>query len=284
MNKVLNQKHYEAQESRVAVDFITDHGQYHAVQWQSTLEMIYLLNGNAQIVLDGEAVSLVQGEFIVIDSNRFFEFQCKESFMQICVHVDKEFLSMRAGQPEDERQISRMYLCKREDLTQEQLTPYLETCELFKQLVPLYINEPSGYRLKSESIILDILYLLVQHFSVPLYEEDLVETSQDQLRIRQILEYVESHYAEPLSLAQIAGEFGLSREYFSRLFHKKLGLTLSQHLNRVRIAHFYHDLITEDAPVMELLEKHGLTNYKLFSRTFKEIYGYTPREIRRRFT
>ena len=243
--------------------------------------MIYLLNGNAQIVLDGEAVSLVQGDFIVIDSNRVFELRCKESFMQICVHVDKNFLAMRAGQPEDERQISRMYLCMREELTQEQVTPYLETCELFKQLVPLYIHEPEGYRLKTESIILDILYRLVQYFSIPLYAEDIIEPGQDQQRIQQILEYIENHYTEALSLSQIAGEFGLSREYFSRLFHKKLGLTFSQHMNRVRIAHFYHDLVTEDAPVMELLEKHGLTNYKLFSRMFKEIYGYTPREIRR---
>ena len=281
MNHVRHEKHYEAQDARVTVNYLTDHGQYHAAHWQKELEMIYLLNGNARIILDGEAVSLVQGEFIVIDSNRVFELSCKESFMQISVHVDKEFLAMRAGQPDEQRQISRMYRCMREDLTQEQLAPYLETCELFKQLVPLYINEPPGYRLKSESIILDILYRLVQHFSIPLYPEDIIEPGQDQQRIQQILEYIDAHYAQPLSLSQIAGEFGLSREYFSRLFHKQLGLTFSQHMNRVRISHFYHDLVTDDAPVMELLERHGLTNYKLFSKMFKEIYGYTPREIRK---
>ena len=35
-------------------------------------------------------------------------------------------------------------------------------------------------------------------------------------------------------------------------------------------------------PVLEVLDKHGFTNYKLFSRMFKEVYGDTPREIRRR--
>ena len=79
----------------------------------------------------------------------------------------------------------------------------------------------------------------------------------------------------------IASEFGLSREYFSRLFHRSLGITFSQHINRVRIAHFYHDLVTGDAPIMELLENNGLTDYRLFSRMFREIYGQTPKELRK---
>ena len=153
---------------------------------------------------------------------------------------------------------------------------------MFKQLVPLYISEPAGYRLKTESIVLDILYRIVQFFSVPLYENDLVELTPDQMRVQQILDYIEQHYAEEMPLASIADEFGLSREYFSRLFHRSLGMTFSDHLSRVRIAHFYHDLSQTDEPVMMLLEKHGITNYKHFLRKFKEIYGRTPREIRRR--
>ena len=280
MNRIRREKHYEAQDTKVVVDYITDRGQYHAAHWQNELEIIYLLNGNAQIILDGQAVHLVQGEFIVIDSNRIFDFQCRESFMQISVHVEKEFLATKiAG--EDPANGVRKYYCFREDLTAEQLDPYLETCDLFKQLVSLYINEPAGYRLKSESIILDILSHLVRYFSRPASGLDTPVQSQDQDRIRQILSYVEEHYSEPFSLGEISSAFGLSREYFSRLFHQKLGITLSEHITRVRIAHFYHDLISGDEPVMQLLEKHGLTNYKQFNRLFREIYGCTPRQLRK---
>ena len=281
MNPLRYEKHYEAQDARITVDFVTDFGQYHAARWQDELEMIYILNGTAKIFLDGEAITVVQGDFVVIDSNHIFDIQCRESFMQIRVHVDKEFLAARAGFPEEEGQISRAYLCRREELAEGQLEPFLQICDLFKELVPLYVNEPAGYRLKTESIVLDILYGLVQHFSHPLYESDITEPGKDQERIRRILEYIEAHYTEPISLSEIAGEFGLSREYFSRLFRQTLGITLSEHINRVRISHFYHDLVSEDTPVMLLLEKNGLTNYKLFIRTFKEIYGYSPRMIRK---
>lgn len=270
------EKHYEAQDARITVDFVTDHGQYHASHWQKELEMIYFLNGNANIILDGNSISLVQGDFIVIDSNHVFELQCKENFMQIRVHVDKEFLAMRAGHTEP-----HMYLCVREILEKDQLGPYLEICDLFKELVPLYVNEPTGYRLKTESIVLEILYCLVQHFSIPTSPWEQVGLEPEQSRIQKILSYIEEHYTESISLEKIATEFGLSREYFSRLFHKTLGITFSQHVNRVRIAHFYHDLVTGDAPIMELLDRNGLTDYKLFSRMFREIYGHTPTEIRK---
>lgn len=32
---------------------------------------------------------------------------------------------------------------------------------------------------------------------------------------------------------------------------------------------------------MELAEQHGFTDYKMFNRIFREIYGCTPREVRR---
>ena len=270
------EKHYEAQDARIRVDFITDHGQYHAAHWLKDLEMIYLLNGNARIVLDGQNISLVQGDFIVIDSSHIFELQCKEYFMQVRVHVDKEFLAVRSGST-----IPRIYRCIREDLEADQLEPYLKVCDLFKELVPLYVNEPAGYRLKTESIVLEILYHLVQYFSMETTVGEMAEPQPEQNRIQRILHYIEENYSEPISLEKISSEFGLSREYFSRLFHKSLGGTFSQHVNRVRIAHFYHDLVTGDEPIMELLGKHGLTDYKLFSRMFREIYGHTPKEIRK---
>ena len=281
MNSRRKEKHYEAQGARLKVDFITDHGQYHAAHWHNELELIYLLNGNARIVLDGQSIQLVQGEFIVIDSGKIFELQCKESFMQIQIHIDKEFLAARTGNLSGGEVLNRRYACQRADLRHDQLGPFLETCELFRQLVPLYINEPDGYRLKTESIVLDILYHLVQDFSEQVPGSNLPDISQDQKRIRNILEYIEDHYRESVSLKDISGEFGLSREYFSRLFHRNIGISFSEHLIRVRIAHFYHDLVTTDDPVMELLEKNGLTNYKQFSKIFKEIYGYTPRELRK---
>ena len=275
-------KQFLAQNELISVEFLTDRGSYHAAQFSKRLEMIYLLSGNAGLILDGTEMKLIQGEFVVVDARRICEFQCKESFMQIRISVDRSFLAEKLRANAGAKPSARMYVCSREDLTREQIPVFLKMCDLFKELVPLYINEPEGYRLRTESIVLELLYLLAGHFSIPLVKEDLPEGEAEPLRIQEILAYIEAHYAEPLTLETVSAEFGLSREYFSRLFHKSVGITFLQHLNRVRIAHLYDDLIHTDEGIMNLCERHGLTNYKLFSRLFKEIYGCTPREIRRR--
>ncbi len=273
-------KHYELQEEKISIDFITDRGEYHSAHWQHDLEMIYLLNGSALLSIDGESQTLVQGEFVVIDSNRIYELSCKDSFMEIRIRVNREYLEMNAGHLAGGQGAYR-YSCRRDELNEEKLGPYLKMCELFKSLTPLYITEPTGYRLMSESIILEILFHLVRHFAVPVREDENDERWKDQDRIHKILDYIEAHYAEPLSLNDVAGEFGLSREYFSRLFHKRIGIPFSQHLIRTRIAHFHNELVSTDKPVMELLDSCGITNYRQFSKLFKETYGCSPRELRR---
>ena len=273
-------KHYELQEEKISIDFITDRGEYHSAHWQHDLEMIYLLNGSALLSIDGESQTLVQGEFVVIDSNRIYELSCKDSFMEIRIRVNREYLEMNAGHLAGGQGAYR-YSCRRDELNEEKLGPYLKMCELFKSLTPLYITEPTGYRLMSESIILEILFHLVRHFAVPVREDENDERWKDQDRIHKILDYIEAHYAEPLSLTDVAGEFGLSREYFSRLFHKRIGIPFSQHLIRTRIAHFHNELVSTDKPVMELLDSCGISNYRQFSKLFKETYGCSPRELRR---
>ena len=218
-------KQFLAQNELISVEFLTDRGSYHAAQFSKRLEMIYLLSGNAGLILDGTEMKLIQGEFVVVDARRICEFQCKESFMQIRISVDRSFLAEKLRANAGAKPSARMYVCSREDLTREQLPVFLKMCDLFKELVPLYINEPEGYRLRTESIVLELLYLLAGHFSIPLVKEDLPEGEAEPLRIQEILAYIEAHYAEPLTLETVSAEFGLSREYFSRLFKEIYGCT-----------------------------------------------------------
>ena len=46
--------------------------------------------------------------------------------------------------------------------------------------------------------------------------------------------------------------------------------------------HIYHDLCSTGEGVMELSEKHGFANYKLFNRMFREIYGCKPSDVRKK--
>lgn len=87
---------------------------------------------------------------------------------------------------------------------------------------------------------------------------------------------------EPLTLTQAASYLGFSREYFCRLFKKFTGQTFLEYVNNIRAMKLYDDLNTSTESITSLMEKHGITNYKVFLRTFRELYGTTPQKIRRK--
>lgn len=100
-------------------------------------------------------------------------------------------------------------------------------------------------------------------------------------RIEETLQYVKANYKREISLAEAAGLLNVSPEYFCRLFKKHTGQTFLEYLNAVRLIHFYHDLLQTDYSITELLSQNGITNYKVFIRTFRETYKTTPGKLRR---
>lgn len=57
-------------------------------------------------------------------------------------------------------------------------------------------------------------------------------------------------------------------------------MTFNEYLMALRISSFYQGLVTSDRKISILLEENGITNYKVFIRDFKQIFGKTPEEVR----
>ena len=68
---------------------------------------------------------------------------------------------------------------------------------------------------------------------------------------------------------------------FCRFFRRNMGTTLTSYINSVRIMHVCKDLKDTDLTIGEILERHGVTNYKKFLLSFKQVYGCAPRDFRK---
>lgn len=117
------------------------------------------------------------------------------------------------------------------------------------------------------------------------YSKTAITLREDDIRLERlakITDYIEEHHEERISLEEVSGHFYLSREYFSRFFKENMGVTFSKYLNQIRLMHIYHDLSSTKENVLEITEKHGFTNYKLFNKMFQETYGCKPREVKQK--
>lgn len=98
--------------------------------------------------------------------------------------------------------------------------------------------------------------------------------------IRASVEYMEQHYMEDISLANIASAVGYSKQHFQRRFKQVYGMRPGQYLQRLRLLRGAQLLEGEERlPVGVIAEMVGMElNY--FVRLFKREYGMTPARYR----
>lgn len=278
----MNQPFYETFQKispqGISLSYLTFPGGHHPLHWHEELELLYPLNGEADITVEGKKYRLLKRHLLVVESRQVHGTHAyRGTSMFICIHIAKQY--MQTYLPDID--LYRIH-CIPEEIEDCHFPKYHEICRLMEALIRLYLveNTPT-FAMESEGIILQILSRLLRFFSenqAPLLSAAPASAFD---RLRAVLAYVGSHYREPITLQNAADELGLSREYFCRFFKKNMGLPFLEYLNEVRASHIYQDLLHNDEPISLLMEKHGFTNQKLFNKTFKQLYGCTPSAARK---
>ena len=101
------------------------------------------------------------------------------------------------------------------------------------------------------------------------------------LLIRNVVNYIDQHLSEDLSLATISAEFEKNASYLSNAFKKEVGETLTSYVSKQRIQASLRYFNTTDRSVAEIALEVGYTDYNYFSKIFKKYIGCSPREYKK---
>jgi AraC-like DNA-binding protein len=99
--------------------------------------------------------------------------------------------------------------------------------------------------------------------------------------VRKGVDCICRHYDVPLAIKAIATASGQSASYFSRQFHREVGMTPREYLNRFRIEQAKLLLSGTDKPIKGIAHSVGFPDENHFTRVFAQINGLTPRVYRR---
>lgn len=101
-------------------------------------------------------------------------------------------------------------------------------------------------------------------------------------RLERVLEFMRYHYAENLSLDQLAAEAGISRFHFIEVFKQAVGETPVQYLLRHRLDCAAELLVKTDLSLQQIAENCGFITLSHFSAAFRRCFGQTASEYRRK--
>jgi len=138
---------------------------------------------------------------------------------------------------------------------------------------------PAG-RLYGEGLATALAVHLLQHYAVCPPQLRSYCGGIPRARLQRVLEYIQAHLDQELSLAALASIAQMSPYYFSRLFKQSTGLSPHQYLLRQRIERAKELLAGPRCRIAEVSDALGFQHQSHFTTTFHRWVGTTPRQYR----
>ena len=99
-------------------------------------------------------------------------------------------------------------------------------------------------------------------------------------RIQKMLEFIQKHYPEPITVNQIAEAGGISRRECFRCFRAVINQAPTEYLNQYRLTMAAQLLTVGGQSLARVSESCGFENFSYFCRLFKKKYHMSPGQFR----
>ncbi len=250
------------------------------LHWHKTFEVIMPLTNYYDVSAEGSLYRIQPGEIMFVPPGTLHECIAPESGTRFVYLFKTTALENLNG-------FARIQHLLTEPLLFTQAEFPLIYDDVFRLLLKIkdeYFlqSEHELYELTIHSLILEILALL----GYSLLNKDVATEKNSSGNkkytklFNSLLQYIEVHYAEDLTLEDMADKMGFSKYHFSRLFKEYTSFTFCDYVNFRRIKAAEILLENPEVSVTEVAVNTGFSSIPTFNRLFKKYRGCTPTEYR----
>ncbi|MED3793444.1 AraC family transcriptional regulator [Niallia alba] len=130
------------------------------------------------------------------------------------------------------------------------------------------------------SMLMQLLFKVFELSKQQLENNSLAESDKN-LHVKKMIEWIDSHFCDPITLDDIAHHLNISKYYMSRIFKDVTGYTIMQYIMSCRINRAKYLLeIHPDKSILEVSLASGFEDSSHFSRFFRKQMKLTPTEYR----
>lgn len=273
----------------------TDETSYHC---HDHIEIAFVLSGHGRYRIMDQFYDVSEGDLILLNPNQ----KHQALVTDISAPTTEFFVGFSdiqfPGMPKNHLPLNKISLAA--NSTDNSNSPFIAsdaspvlhtTGELRQKLFKLCTSMSAendicrqGRYIMLKSYLMQLLILLLREQCEPIK----VSTScsfdsvNKKYLVEQMVNYLEDHYAEKISLDQIAENMYLSPFYISRIFKSETGDTPIHHLINIRLEKA-KELLEKgfNGSIQEIAATVGYDDVYHFSKLFKKRYGIPPSQIRK---
>lgn len=250
------------------------------MHWHQDIEVTVVLKGSMKIEIAGKQYTIHQGNGIFINSKAIHGGMSMGSD-HICVRLHP------------------ILLCTNEYIEENYVTPLLSSKNFSaiplsheipwqKQIMDLITELYMFDSAKAEELPLLIesyfyrIWTLV-YMNVKINQRTDKHESIRMTKLKTMMGYIQEHYAEKITLKEIAEAGNVSLGTCNSLFNKIIHRSPVAYLLSYRLNEAQKLLIQTDLSVNEIADRTGISGASYFSEIFHREYELTPREYRRQY-
>ncbi len=153
-------------------------------------------------------------------------------------------------------------------------TTHPEILHIADSLVRAHTEKQTSHPLHVLGMVYSLLGAFYQYCAISERPPD------KRARLNEITAYIEEHFSEPMSNRSLSAMFGYNEAYFSRMFKNNFNVSLSRHIQSLRLEHAQKLLRNTDESIAAVAIQCGFSDVYYFSNRFKRFTGKSPREFR----
>lgn len=250
--------------------------------WHDETEIVHIISGGIDININGETFVGNPGDIFIINSGEMHEIYGTRTPLDYCAFVfDFDMLSF---DKEDFVQKNFIAPIMNGELQFCNHINFSETAGLLLNYIKeINISKPDCYTLSTKALLMQFFALMIEQQQFSASQDPDINNEKKQF-LKQIIEYIDGHYTEEITLTEIAGHFNMSAKYFCRFFKAHFRKTFVEYLNDVRIEIALRLLAAPNASVTKTAIACGFSNMSYFTRIFKSKIGCTPSQYKKYLT
>lgn len=245
--------------------------------WHEELEILYVFQGVTRHFIDGEVFIAEPGRLLVTNCESVHRIEVLDTLIDsnrdrgVILIVHNRFLEENFPEYQD------FWFTN----DKPQARPEVREIMLKFSEYATRKERQEHEHLYMRGLLLQLLYYLYQEGSVRRSDLGSIRRREQVQTLKEILQYVEEHYREPIVQAEVAKEFYFTPQYFARYFKQCTGNTFTEHLASYRAAQARQELLHTDRRISDIARNSGFHDDRGLINAFKRIYGVTPLQYRK---
>lgn len=234
------------------------------------------LSGNVNYTIEGKNYTLKPYDIVLVNAGEIHRPNVLDnsSYERIIIYVSTKFLDYYS---EEGSNLNYCFERAKKEHSNVLRIPSLDKSKLYQVCLELeYSCSDNAFAKKLYQKILFLEFMIQLNRTMISNHINYPDSVIGNAKLPQILDYINEHLSEEITIDLLSSHFYLSRYYLMHLFKEETGYTIGNYITEKRLL-IARDLVQKGCSLTEACYQSGFKNYSTFSRAFKKTYNTNPK-------